>query len=125
MPWWALVYLILLGASGLIAAWADWREAHAGWALGELLSTTIAVIFVAAIWDASLRSILGVAVVPLFLGFLLWEIVSAFHDLRNPDGDPGLSAAENARADRAGVVMALALLLPAAAAGAFLAWQAL
>ncbi|MEZ0332525.1 MAG: hypothetical protein ACAI18_00845 [Gemmatimonadales bacterium] len=126
MPWWALGYVILYAGIGVAAAIDEYRSGNGlGWAVGELLATVLGSLFVWALWHRSLQSGLGKAVLPLFVGVLVWEIVSAAHDLSAEQPNGELSPAADRAAHRLGVLLALLLVAPALAAGAWLCWRAL
>ena len=126
MPWWALGYVIIYAGIGVAAAIDEYRSGNGlGWAVGELLATALGSLFVWALWQRSLQSGLGNAVVPLFVGVLVWEIVSAAHDLSAQQPNPEPSTAADRTARRLGVLLALLLVAPALAAGALLCWRAL
>jgi O-antigen/teichoic acid export membrane protein len=125
VPWWAILYLILLGLTGLFAAREDFRGGKSGWAIAEVLSTALAATFIIAVWHPGGRTSLGPAVVPLFLAFLTWETVSAVHDIKNAEFDVALTTRKNAIGKWVGVAMGLLLLAPAVVAGGYLAWHAL
>jgi hypothetical protein len=124
LPWWALLYLVIYAGLGIAAAIDDSRNGgRLSWALGELVATALGSLFVVALWQESLQLSLGKAVLPLFAGVLLWEIVSAVHDLRNIEPDPELSTASNIAVNRLGVALATLTVAPAIAAGAVLSWR--
>jgi hypothetical protein len=126
MPWWALVYVLIYAGIGVAAAIDDYRSGEGlSWALGELLATALGSLFVLAFWRQSLQVDLGKAVLPLFVGVLIWEIVSAVHDLTTVEPDPELSAAADRSAKRLGVVLGSLFVAPALAAGAVLSWRAI
>lgn len=124
LPWWVLLYLVIYAGIGIAAAVDDCRRSERlSWAFGELLATALGSLLVVALWQESLRLTLGKAVLPLFAGVLLWEIVAAVHDLKNVEPDPELSAASNIAANRLGVALATLMVAPAIAAGAVLSWR--
>jgi hypothetical protein len=125
LPWWALVYLVGYAAVGIAASRDDYRKGRGLWAVGELLATALGVLFVVALWYPGLQAQMGKAVVPLFVGALVWEVVSAAHDLAHVEPDPELPAATDRFAQRLGVVLAAMLVTPALAAGALLSWGAI
>jgi hypothetical protein len=125
LPWWALVYLLIYAGIGIAAAIDDFRTGdEIGWAVGELLATALGSLFVVALWREGLQLSLGKAVLPLFVGALVWEIVSAVHDLSMAKPDPALSAPADRAANRLGVAIATLIVTPALAAGAWLSWRA-
>ena len=126
LPWWALVYLLIYAGVGIAAAIDDYRSGgRLSWGVGELAATGLGSLFVVALWNQDLQSSLGKAVLPLFVGALTWETVSAVHDLRNPEPDPELSAAANRTTDRVGVGLSALVVIPALAAGAVLSWRSI
>jgi hypothetical protein len=124
LPWWALLYLVIYGSIGIAAAIDDYRRGERlSWALGELVATALGSLFVVALWQESLQLSLGKAVLPLFAGVLVWEIVSAVHDWKDAESDPELSVASNIAVNRLGVALAALIVAPAIAAGAILSWR--
>lgn len=124
LPLWALAYLFVYVGIGIAAAIDDHRSGKGpSWAVGELLATALGALFVVALWRQSLQANLGKAVVPLFVGVLVWEIVSAVHDLSIIEPDPKLSSAADRAANRLGVIIATLVVVPALAAGAVLSWR--
>jgi hypothetical protein len=125
LPWWVLTYLFVYMAIGIAAAVQDYRSNNrVGWAAGEILSTALGSLFVLALWRESLQQDLGKAVVPLFVGALAWEVVSAAHDFSSTEPDPELSPEANRAAERIGVALSFLLVAPALIAGAVLSWRA-
>ena len=126
MPWWPLLYVVVYAGIGLAAAIDDYRSGKGvSWALGELLATAVASAFVVALWREDLRLALGRAVVPLFVGALIWEVVSARDDLSSLERDASLSTDADRTANRLGVLLGIMLVAPALVSGAVLSWRAM
>ena len=76
MPWYAVVYLLLLAALS-VASWqfADRVPGVPGWLRnGDLLAAAGQILLTSAYWNEALREGLGVLVVPLFVGLVGWMI---------------------------------------------------
>lgn len=120
------LYLCILGAVGIATGFAYLRTGEPFWyAAAEIVATFALLWFVLADAHPELRP--GARwIAPAAFGLVLvWEIGSAWHDLRRLAPDPTLSAQANRRVAVIAALVTFLLLAPALLAGARLSLSAL
>lgn len=115
MPWWVVLYLVVLALLSLAGLVDDARDRRPAWWLGLALSSAVAsVALVLAYWEVLPTSppALLFALLVVAVGFDAW---SAVRDLRADAAapDPELNPAASVGTRLLGVGLGLLLLLPA------------
>ena len=125
MPWWAVLYLLLLGALELGAARLRRQLGVSRTAVWLDVATMAAwALLMTAYFDAELARALGRVAAPLFVGALLWTGISAHHDIALFESHPELPPEARDAASYVGILLTALLLAPAVGLGALAALRA-
>ncbi|TNF33992.1 MAG: hypothetical protein EP315_07800 [Gammaproteobacteria bacterium] len=122
MPWWSILYLVILSIVILISLIKDYIDKRPfSYILGEFLSGAIGFTLVIAVWKQNLAGSLGWLVVPMLLYAIAWDQY-ALSKMRK-SSYPDLTEEENRDMDRYSKIFAVLFVLPCYLAGAVLGYR--
>lgn len=130
MPWYAIIYCLLLLTVGLAGAWDDRRNGQSRvYVTLEILSVVLGVGLVAGFYAIGPLASPLVPVLLCLIFVVMWNVFSARQELRHlATGvlhDPELSASENRWMNWIGAVFVALVCTPAWFFGAVLCWRLL
>jgi hypothetical protein len=122
MPWWAIVYLVVVAIVVVISTVKDYFDNRGyGYIIGEFVSGTLSFIFVVAYWQENLAGMIGWFVVPLLIYAIAWDQYALSRMQRSDYAD--LTEQENRDMDRYSKIFAVIFIAPCYIAGALLIYR--
>lgn len=122
MPWWAIIYLVVLGIVVVISIVKDYFDKRgSGYIIGEFVSGVLSFVFVVAYWQGNLASMIGWLVVPLLVYAITWDQYALSKMQRSDYAD--LTDQENRDMDRYSRIFAVLFIAPCYIAGILLIYR--
>ena len=116
MPWWAILYLVILTTVVIISIIKDRIDNKSiYYQLGELASGVAGFLFIYSYWNIELITLIGWFTLPLLLYAISWDQYALAH-LRKSNY-PDLTEEENRDMDRYSRIFALIFIFPCYIAG--------
>ncbi len=122
MPWWAILYLIILSIVIIISVIKEFTDKrNMLYIFAEFLSGTIGLIFIIAIWKDNLAAVIGALVLPLLLYSISWDLYALSHMKKSSYED--LSDQENKDMDKYSKLFAILFVTPCYFSGGLLTYK--
>ncbi|MDH5765241.1 MAG: hypothetical protein OEZ38_04425 [Gammaproteobacteria bacterium] len=122
MPWWAIVYLVILTTVIVISIIKDRIDQKSiYYQLGELVSGVIGVLFIISYWNLDLIALLSWLSIPLLIYAISWDQYALAH-LRKSNY-PDLTEEENRDMDKYSRIFAIMFILPCYIAGILIIYK--
>jgi len=122
MPWWAILYLIILAIVIIISVVKEFidkrNQLHI---FAEFASGALGFLFIIAIWNEQLATMMSWYVIPLLLYTISWDFYALSHMKKSAYKD--LSEQENKDMDRYSKLFAILFVLPCYFSGGLLAYR--
>ena len=122
MPWWVILYLIILFFVIIISVIKNFIDKrNLPHIFFEFASGTLGFIFIIAIWKEELATMMSWYVIPLLLYTISWDFYSLSHMKKNSYKD--LSDQENKDMDLYSKLFAILFVLPCYFSGGLLIYR--
>ena len=122
MPWWAILYIVILMVVIIISVIKDRIDNKSIlYQSGELLSGTTGILFIYSLWNMQLITVLSWLSVPLLLYIISWDQYALRHIRKS--NYPDLTEEENRDMDRYSKIFAILFILPCYIAGILLIYK--
>jgi hypothetical protein len=122
MPWWAILYLVLLAVTIIISVVKEFIDKrNLLHIFAEFTSGALGFVFVIAIWNEDMHSMIGGLILPLLLYTITWDQFALTNMKKSSYED--LSDQENQDMDRYSKLFAILFVLPCYFAGGLLTYK--
>ena len=122
MPWWAILYIVILMVVIIISVIKDRIDNKSIlYQSGELLSGITGILFIYSLWNTQLITVLSWLSVPLLLYIITWDQYALRHIRKS--NYPDLTEEENRDMDRYSKIFAILFILPCYIAGILLIYK--
>lgn len=122
MPWWVILYLVLLAAMIGVALIKDYRDKGGFFhMLAEFFSGVIGFVFIYALFHPELGTLIGWLALPLLAYAIIWDQYAMRTMEKSAYAD--LSEQENADMDSYSKLFAFLFILPCYIAGVIISLQ--
>lgn len=122
MPWWAILYLVILMVVIIISVIKDRIDNKSIlYQSGELLSGITGVLFIYSVWNMELITLISWLSVPLLLYTIIWDQYALRHIRKS--SYPDLTEEENRDMDQYSKIFAILFILPCYIAGILLIYK--
>ena len=122
MPWWAILYLVILTIVIIISVIKDRIDNKSIlYQSGELLSSITGFLFIYSVWNMELMTLVSWLSIPLLLYTITWDQYALRHIRKS--NYPDLTEEENRDMDQYSKIFAILFILPCYIAGLLLIYK--